>query len=206
MPKHNYKVTPDQLKKIISLLEDNISYSNIVEQMKVDGLSISAMMVGKIRKKYNVKPKNNVRVTTAVHRKRYLKRKNIVDHRIHYDFLTNIREVFRWGLKMYDLTQEEMDLLLYLYPKYIFKTSEFNIYQNEVIKPKRNSMFDDFVKSGLVVKFRGKTVVGEPPLYQLSEKAKEICSKMHLACTGEFDFKPKRSDKVSYFNDLLKGI
>ena len=195
------KISPKQEEKIVSLLKENTSYRNIVAEMEKDDLFISVGMVGKIRKKYNVKS-SKLRVTTAVHRRRYLKRKDVVDHRIPYDFLTNIRDIYKWILKEYKhINRDDLELLLYLYPKYIFKSAEFTQYQNDIIYPREHTLFTKFMKLGLIKEFRKS----RPPLYCLTESAKKICSDMHLACAGELDYKPKKLNRQSYFDDLLSS-
>jgi hypothetical protein len=100
-----------------------------------------------------------------------------------YDFLQYIRPVFKWATENSGLTRPQVELMLYLYPKGVFKKSDFFEY-HKILGMYQSKTFDMFVKDGFINVWRPKKQ-GHPALFSLTNKAKQICDKMHKFLTGE---------------------
>jgi len=101
---------------------------------------------------------------------------------IQYDFLTNIKVVFKWAMENYDLTRSEVEVMLYLYGQGVFSMQQARS-AVKLYDIQSSLHFYRFVKEGWFLKWRDKTGK-DSPLYTLSNKGKMMCAKMHKFCTG----------------------
>lgn len=119
-----------------------------------------------------------------------------------YDFLKYIKVIFRWGTKHSGLSRPNLEILLYLYAKGTFTRAELAEYYTTLgvmTRRKWQQWFDD----GWFVVWRSskRNVKG---LYDLSSKAKIVCSKMHRMCTGEVDIPvTRRSNPLNKRRDIV---
>jgi DNA-binding HxlR family transcriptional regulator len=129
-----------------------------------------------------------------------------------YDFLQYIRVVFKWALQHHkDLNKGKLDILLYLYPKGAFTFSQFHIYYKLIGLYQRKAL-TDFISKGYVKVWR-QAKKGEPKLYSLTNKGKDLCDMMHKYCTGDEvmpldDTNNLTTDKTkrinNYYVDMIK--
>lgn len=100
-----------------------------------------------------------------------------------YDFLQYSRLVFKWAVENYDLNRNQIDLLLYLYPKAVFTKSEFMHFHRTmgIWESKTLNMLIDKGFIRIWRKKKGK----DRQLYELTDKGRRLCSRMHRMCTGE---------------------
>lgn len=101
---------------------------------------------------------------------------------IEYDFLTNIKTVFRWASDNYKLTRSEIELMLYLYGQGVFTSQQA---RNAVKLYDINStvVFNNYIKSGWFLLWREKQG-RDLALYTLSNRGKTMCARMHKFCCG----------------------
>ena len=92
-----------------------------------------------------------------------------------YNFLKYYRVVRYYIKKKYDITLMELDMILYLYDMPFFKKEDFNYYGNTMSWDKKR--FYEMIKKGLIKEWRpGKEQYAKAKMYELSHKAKSICS------------------------------
>lgn len=127
-----------------------------------------------------------------------------------YDFLQYIRIVFRWATTTTDLTRPEVEMLLYLYPKGAFTRSDFVTYQ-KVISMYQIKSLNKLIEEGWIYLWRPYKK-NQRALFALTNKAKQICSKMHQFCTGDKSIPVKtRTNKLlkselridGYYMDII---
>ena len=202
-------VTPEVVEFIRQkVTNEHLSHRDISKKLKEEKkITLSYKMVGKISRFFNFEPRKNTRrITTHVHRKKYLKRENIIEHRINYNFLENIRYIFSYFLNFEceDINRDQLELLLYLYPKYVFSKDEF--YKHcKLIKVSQRNSFEELRRKRYIKVYR------EPKrykaLYAITEKTKVLCNRIHLACTGELDFKPsEKTETTQKLTDIIKAF
>lgn len=114
-----------------------------------------------------------------------LKSKPVPRHRStrDYDFLQYIRPVFRWATENSGLSRPHVELLLYLYPKGVFARKDFYDF-HKLLGMYQIKTFQMMMDEGFIVMWRPKKN-GQKPLYILTNKAKQLCDKMHKFLTGE---------------------
>jgi hypothetical protein len=101
-----------------------------------------------------------------------------------YDFLQYIRVVFKWALQHHkELNKGKLDMLLFLYPKGAFTYSQFHTYYKLIGLYQRKAL-TEFISKGYVKVWR-QAKKGQPKLYSLTNKAKDLCDTMHKYCTGD---------------------
>ena len=100
-----------------------------------------------------------------------------------YDFLQYTRLVFKWATENYDLNRAQLELLLYLYPKAVFTRSEFK-YFHRTIGIWENKSLQMYMEKGYIKIWREKKG-RRRTLYELSDKGRRLCARMHRMCTGE---------------------
>lgn len=92
-----------------------------------------------------------------------------------YNFLKYYRVVRYYIKKKYDITLMELDMILYLYDMPFFRKEDFNYYGNTMSWDKKR--FYEMIKKGLIKEWRpGKEQYAKAKMYELSHKAKSICS------------------------------
>ena len=92
-----------------------------------------------------------------------------------YNFLKYYRVVRYYIKKKYDITLMELDMILYLYDMPFFRKEDFNYYGNTMSWDKKR--FYEMIKKGLIKEWRpGKEQYAKAKMFELSHKAKSICS------------------------------
>jgi len=105
-----------------------------------------------------------------------------------YDFLQYMRIVRRWARTSGDILPNDLDMLLYVYPKGFFTKRQFYDY-HRIIGIYQDITFTRMRKEGWITLWRtyrgGKKK--EAALYTVTNKGKQLCNKMHKMCLGEIE-------------------
>lgn len=153
------------------------------------------------------------KVVRNITKTRKLKPKNKYRTFRDYDFLQNIRVIFKWALENHELTKGELETLLYLYPLGTFSNYEFHKY-TKIISMYRKRLFNKFVKDGWILTWREKNS-NQKALYALTNKAKILCNRLHKFCTGDmaipetptYNNLAKDGKRINtYYMDIIKKI
>lgn len=115
-----------------------------------------------------------------------------------FNFLKNIRVVRYYIQKRYDLTHPELEMLLYLYDENIFDKDLFNQFANSMSWDR--SRFSNLMDRGLIKIWRKGKVAQHKELYELTQKAKRICSHTYKKLLGE-----ELISEDPYRNKIMKG-
>lgn len=119
------------------------------------------------------------------------KKPPVICHKeVTYDFLKWIRVVFKWAKEHSGLNRPELEMLLYLYPIGPFTKAQFIDYHN-TIGYTMPSTWKDHISNGWIREWRSgkRNMKG---LFDLTSKAKIVCSKMHQMCVGDMDVPTSR--------------
>lgn len=103
-----------------------------------------------------------------------------------YDFLKWIRVVFKWATAHTGLTQPKIEILLYFYAKGAFSKQEFFDYF-QLIGFGSQTTLKKFIQEGWIIEWRKGKRGRVKGMYDLTSKAKVVCSKMHKMCVGDMD-------------------
>lgn len=199
------KITPEQVEEMLLLRKKGLSFRAIGEKI---GCSYETARV-------------HIDKNTPLHKKIYMKSKTRYKkpkprHRSNrdYDFLQYIRPVFKWATENSGLTRPQMELILYLYPKGVFTKKDFYDY-HKILGMYQIKTFDMMVKDGFIVTWRPKKR-GQKALYSLTNKAKQICDKMHKFLTGEKEVPVNSRNNIlaqdgraridGYYMDVIKRM
>jgi hypothetical protein len=199
------KITPEQIEQMLSLRKKGLSFRAIGLEI---GCSYETARIHidrntPLHKKLSVKSKTR-------------KKKPIPRHRSSrdYDFLQYIRPVFKWATENSGLTRPQVELMLYLYPKGVFTKKDFYDY-HKILGMYQIKTFQMMVKNGFIVTWRPKRR-GQKALYSLTNKAKQICDKMHKFLTGEKEVPVNSKNNVlaqdgraridGYYMDVIKRM
>lgn len=98
------------------------------------------------------------------------------------DYLKYWRVVCQYTKTRYNLSQSDLDMLLFLYSESYFKISKFREF--EEIIPWDRGRFGRLVKEGWIENFRPGTK-GQRALYSLSYKAKRMIISIYKKLNGE---------------------
>ena len=131
-----------------------------------------------------------------------------------YDFLKYIRVAYQWAKKNHpDLSRGDIEILLYLYGCGAFSRKSFSDY-HKLIGLYEMKGLKRYVDTGYIKLFRPRKGK-EYALYNLTFKAKHMCSKMHRYCCGDEEMptdakhnaiakKEKRND--GYYLNIIKKM
>lgn len=100
-----------------------------------------------------------------------------------FNFLKYWRIVRYWAKRKYDITTEELEVLLYLYDEELFTRSQFRKFEGILAWDK--TRFNEFVRRGWIVVWRDKKHPREAQLHTLSIKAKRICHSVYKKLSQE---------------------
>lgn len=115
-----------------------------------------------------------------------------------FTFLKNLRVVRYYIQKRYDLSQPELEMLLFLYDENIFDKELFNEFSNSMSWDK--SRFKNLMDRGLIRVWRKGKVSQHKELFELTQKSKLICSHMYKKLLGE-----ELISEDPYRNKIMKG-
>jgi len=114
-----------------------------------------------------------------------------------HNFLKYWRPVKYYIKRKYNLSQSELEMLLYLYDTDVFKKEEFNDFASILSWDKNR--FKDMMDRGFIRKWRdGQRKVAH--LYELTHKAKLICNQTYKKLMQE-----EHISEDPYQNDMFKG-
>lgn len=118
-------------------------------------------------------------------KKRPLKKKavKVITANREFDFLKFYSIVKNWASVNYNLTFEEIEMLLYFYSEPLFTRKEFDIYNSAMLK--KNKSIGRFVTMGLIEGLPGNTVikVAGNKLYRLTVTANRRVSSIYKKLT-----------------------
>jgi hypothetical protein len=116
-----------------------------------------------------------------------------------YNFMKHWRTIRYFYKRKYDLSESELEVLLYLYDESRFSREDFYVASNTMHwDPNRFYVMRD---RGFIVVWREKNeVANRKALYELSTKAKSICNSLYKKLLGEESI----SENV-YNNPIMKG-
>lgn len=115
-----------------------------------------------------------------------------------FNFLKNWRVVRYYIQKRYSLTLSELEMLLFLYDEKLFDKATFFSFAN-CMSWDRNR-FSDMKKRELISVWREGKIAKHRELYQLSQKAKLICSHTYKKLVGQ-----ELISEDPYRNNIMKG-
>ncbi len=127
-----------------------------------------------------------------------------------YNFLKYYRVVRYYIKKKYDITLMELDMILYLYDMPFFRKEDFNYYGNTMSWDKKR--FYEMIKKGLIKEWRpGKEQYAKAKMYELSHKAKSICSLTYKKLLQEETISEKTVSnpifkKKTYMDKVYKNV
>lgn len=199
------KVTPDQVQEMLKLRKKGLSFRAIGEKI---GCSYETARV-------------HIDKNTPLHKKikivsKTKKKKPLPRHRLtrDYDFLQYIRPVFRWATENYGLSRPYVELILFLYPKGVFTQNDFYNF-HKILGIYQIKTFKMMLKEGFIVVWRPKKR-GQKALYSLTNKAKQMCNKMHKFLTGEKEIPINSKNNIlaqegrpridKYYIDVIKSM
>lgn len=199
------RITDEQIQEIIDYRLKGLSLRKIGAK-----IGFSYETVRYYVDKHFPKDKKNIYIQTKTRRKKPRPR-----HRSSrdYDFLQYIRPVFRWATENSGLTRPQVELMLYLYPKGVFEKKDFFNY-HKILGMYQSKTFDMFMEEGFINVWRPKKK-GQKALYCLTNKAKQICDKMHKFLTGEKEIPVNSRNNVlaqdgkrinKYYMDVIKKM
>jgi hypothetical protein len=113
------------------------------------------------------------------------KRKNVkvVSASGEYDFVKFYGIVKRWASVQYDLSIDEIEMLLYFYSEPIFTKKEFDVYNTAMLQ--KNKSIQRFIDMDMIEAMRGNTTikVAGNRLFRLTRKAKLRVSSIYKKLT-----------------------
>lgn len=114
-----------------------------------------------------------------------------------HDFLKYWRPVKYYIKRKYNLSQAELEMILYLYDADVFTKEEFNEFASMLTWDK--SRFRAMMDRGLIRKWRdGQRKVAH--LYELTQQAKLICNQTYKKLLQE-----EHISEDPYQNEMMKG-
>lgn len=133
-----------------------------------------------------------------VYLKKRDKNKNIHTTRVkQYNFLKYWRPVKYYIKRKYDISQSELEMMLYLYDTNVFTKEEWNEFAS-IISWNKNR-FKNMMDRGFIKKWRdGQRRVAH--LYELTHKAKMICNQTYKKLMQD-----EHISEDPYQNEMFKG-
>lgn len=200
------QITDDQIQEIIDYRLKGLSLRKIGVK-----IGFSYETVRYYVDKQFPKDKKNIYIQTKTrHKKPKPRHRSTRD----YDFLQYVRPVFKWATENSELTRPQVELMLYLYPKGVFTKKDFYDF-HKILGMYQIKTFQLFVKKGFMTTWRPKKK-GQKALYTLTNKAKQICDKMHKFLTGEKEIPVNSRNNVlareegvrinGYYMDVIKKM
>ena len=127
-----------------------------------------------------------------------------------YNFLKYYRVERYYIKKKYNITLMELDMILYLYDMPFFRKEDFNYYGNTMSWDKKR--FYEMIKKELIKEWRpGKEQYAKAKMFELSHKAKSICSLTYKKLLQEESISEKAVSnpifkKESYMDKVYKNV
>lgn len=123
------------------------------------------------------------------------------------DYLKYYRVIFYYYRRKYDISQQELDMLLFLYSEGYFDYIKIKEYQG--ILPWNKNRIKTMTEKGLIEIFREKQRTRR--LYQLSKKGKNIVNGIYEKLNGDavpmtYTNNPMFAKNVSYSDKVYKQM
>jgi len=116
-----------------------------------------------------------------------------------HNFLKYWRVVRYWAHRKYELSTEQIEMLLYLYDQPLFSRKDFQNFEGLLSWDK--TRLKEFVDKGLIIVWREH--VGykkQAKMYELSVKSKRICNSIYKKLTQE-----EHISETPHHNPVFKG-
>lgn len=134
-------------------------------------------------------------------KKRPLKKKvvKVISCNREFDFMKFYGIVKRWASVMYDLTIDEIEMLMYFYSEPLFSKKEFDVYNSAMLQ--KNKSIKRFIDLGLIEALPGNTMikVAGNRLYRLTIKANRRVSSIYKKLTMQEEIS-EYSSSNKFFN------
>ncbi len=202
------KVTREVARKIVYLRRTrHFSYRQVAAEVNV-GKDTVKKHCWRLIPEYERMMKK--KFSTIQNQIRVVKNPKLHHSSVEYDFLRNIRIVFKYAEKKYGLSRTHLETVLYLYPLGVFTKEKYREYVS-VFEQNAAYSFASLTSKGFIVLFKPHSPF-EKPTYILSKDAKLICREIHKMCIspermkrgGGNPFDPTvRADK-KYLNLIMK--
>lgn len=101
-----------------------------------------------------------------------------------FDFLKFYAIVKRWAMYIYELTYDEMELLMYFYSEQTFTKREFNLFTRHIVHQKKN--INNFIEKGLVEElenYNKDVKIDLNKIYKLTFRAQRIIASIYKKMT-----------------------
>ena len=115
-----------------------------------------------------------------------------------HNFLKYHRVVKYYIKRKYDISESELDMILFLYDENIFTKDVFNDFAQSMSWDKNR--FSKMVEDGLIKKWRDRKETQNSNIWELTIKAKRICNHMYKKLTQE-----EYISEDPYRNEIFKG-
>lgn len=115
-----------------------------------------------------------------------------------YTFLKYWRIVRYWAKRKYDITQEDLEILLYLYDEELFTRGQFRKFEG-ILSWDRNR-FNHLQSKGYIVVWRKKNNPRQAKLYTLSQSARRIVTTLYKKLLQEEHIPENKNN-----NPIFKG-
>ena len=116
-----------------------------------------------------------------------------------YNFMKHWRTIRYYYKRKYDLSESQLEVLLYFYDEPRFSREDF--YEASNIMHWDPNRFYTLRDRGLIVVWREKNeVANRKALYELSAKAKNICNSLYKKLLGE-----EKISENKYLNPIMNG-
>jgi hypothetical protein len=115
-----------------------------------------------------------------------------------FNFLKYHRIVKYYIKSKYEISESELDMILFLYDENIFTKDLFNDFSRTMSWDKRR--FSEMIESGLIKKWRDRKETQNSNLWELTVKSKRICNHMYKKLTQE-----ESISEDPYRNEIFKG-
>ena len=130
-----------------------------------------------------------------------------------HDFLKNWRLVKYYIKRKYNISETNLELMLYLYSEDVFTKDMFNEMANTINWDKNR--FQELLEAGYIRKWRDGKKSRVATLYELTQSAKLMCSHTYKKLTGEEEISENKyrneifasdnfSDKI--YRNLIKKM
>jgi hypothetical protein len=124
------------------------------------------------------------------------------------DYLKYWKVIRNYFKIKYEISQTEMDMMLFLYSEQYFNKAKFDKFNNVMSWDRRR--FDDLLKKGWIEIFR-KRVGNKATLYKLSHKANRMVNDMYKKLNGDEisedpKYNPLYRKNTRYINKVYRNI
>jgi hypothetical protein len=116
-----------------------------------------------------------------------------------YNFLKYWRVVRYWARRKYDITDTDLEVLLYLYDIDLFTRSQFRDFEGLLSWDK--TRFNKLIDKGYIVEWREKNTRRQAKLYALSVSARRMCTTVYKKLLQEEHIPENRHNNPIFSGD-----